>query len=96
MTAVNQSPKTTRHQEVDPEWVIAARRNSEWIEAHHEELLQQYDGQWIAVANQQLVAHDPDPEVVGRQAQAQGFTLALCYFLSSNPVIFAPGAIFVD
>ncbi|MFN8512251.1 MAG: hypothetical protein U0841_06600 [Chloroflexia bacterium] len=40
---------------VDPDWVIEARRNSDWIEAHLDELLQLYDGQLIAVANQQLI-----------------------------------------
>jgi hypothetical protein len=70
--------------QVDCEWVLEARRNSDWIEEHLEELLQQYDGQWIAVANQQLIAHDPDPEVVSRQVQGYDPTRVLRHFITSE------------
>lgn len=73
---------------VDPDWVIEARRNSDWIEAHLDELLQLYDGQLIAVANQQLIAHDADPEVVRQQLQGYDPTRVLCYFLTSEIMHF--------
>ena len=89
MTAVNQSPKAAKVEDADPEWLIEARRSSDWIEAHRDELLAQYDGQWIAVANQQLIAHDPDPLVVRIQAQERGFPLALCDYITSEVMRFA-------
>lgn len=96
MTEVSQSPTILRDDSVDPDWVVEARRNSAWSEAHYDELLRQYDGQWLAVANQQLVAHSFDPGDIRQQVQEFDPTRVLCYFLSSDTISFAPGAIFID
>ena len=89
MTAIDQSSKAAKYEEVDREWEFEAQRNYEWIDAHREELLSLYNGQWLAVAEQQLLAHDPDWEVVVRQARERGFAQPLCYFLSSEAIAFA-------
>jgi hypothetical protein len=85
MTAIHR----TQEQHSDShDWEGEARRSFDWVEAHHDEL-RGYTGQWIAVANEQVIAHGTDGAVVMRQARERGYARALCLFIYPDDVAFA-------
>ena len=46
-------------------------RDVDYYQAHQEELLKQYPGQWVAIFNEQVVGADPDYDRVLDQVQAK-------------------------
>lgn len=40
----------------------------DWAREHSTELHRQFENQWVAIVDKQIVAHDPDPAVVERIA----------------------------
>ena len=88
MTATERPTQSTAQQAPDRAWEAQAQLDFAWVEAHREEL-SPYIGQWIAVTQAQLIAHDPDGAIVMRQARELGFGQALCLFLYPDHVAFA-------
>ena len=48
-----------------------------WIQKNRDYLWKHYAGQWIAVDGEELIAADPDPEVVFAEARRKGHPNAL-------------------
>ncbi len=48
------------------------RLDREYLQAHYDELLAQYPDEWVAILNEQLVGHAPDPGKLCEQLRAAG------------------------
>ncbi len=51
------------------------KKDTAYYEAHHEELLQQYPEQWVAVYNQKVIGASPDYERLLDDVQAKGYSV---------------------
>lgn len=49
------------------------KKDTAYLDAHYEELLEQYPEQWVAIYNQQVVGTGPDFEQLLKNLKAQGF-----------------------
>jgi ABC-type hemin transport system ATPase subunit len=56
-----------------------------WIDEHHEELLAQYSGQWIAVEDGRVIASDPDPMAL--RAKLSEPTYTCVEFVTGKPMV---------
>ena len=46
-------------------------KNSKWLSVHYHELAQKYDGEWVAVNDERVVAHGRDLEGVMKMLKAK-------------------------
>ena len=65
MSTVAAPARNTRHRTVErlPNGMrIAKMPNLDWYTEHFDELMAEYSGEWLAIADQSLLAHAKSPE----------------------------------
>lgn len=68
------------------DWEVRAQRDDEWVASHQGEI-RQYSGQWVAVYDGRIVAHDEDSLALMRRAQDQGYPDALCFQVDAGEML---------
>jgi hypothetical protein len=51
------------------------KKDTAYYEAHHDELLEKYPEQWVAIYNQKVVGASPDYEQLLNDLQAKGYSV---------------------
>jgi hypothetical protein len=65
-------------------------RNREWFEESYERLVEKYDGMFVAIYKQKIVAFDEDPGKLREKILAKGLSLAtvMVEYVSRKPLEF--------
>ncbi|MBI5225674.1 hypothetical protein HY994_00350 [Candidatus Micrarchaeota archaeon] len=68
------------------------RRDSDWMSVHYKELLEQFDGQFIAVKDEKVVVADASHDHMLDRLKTLGFNpaLVLVTFLTSRSRVLTP------
>jgi hypothetical protein len=64
--------------------------NARYLRLHHEQLLEKYGNQWVAIAGDRVVGHAPDLTELVKSLAREGFTAAdvMTHFFSTSEQIF--------
>jgi len=65
-------------------------RNSRWFEENYEHLVEKYDGMFVAIYKQEIVAFDEDPGKLREKILAKGLSLmtVMVEYVSKKPLEF--------
>ncbi len=58
-------------------------RELAWLRDHGEEL-QPFEGEWVVLEGEQIVAHGPDPAAIVAEARTKGVIIPYVFFVDSN------------
>ncbi|MEM4310925.1 MAG: DUF5678 domain-containing protein [Nitrososphaerales archaeon] len=65
-------------------------RNSRWFEESYKRLVEKYDGMFVAIHKQEIVAFDEDPSKLREKILAKGLSLmtVMVEYVSKKPLEF--------
>jgi hypothetical protein len=55
-----------------PKPTVTSMRNLDWFLAHFDELVERYPGEWLAIQDDEVIAHDLSAEALGKKIRAMG------------------------
>lgn len=66
------------------------KKDTAYYEAHHDELLEKYPEQWVAIYNQQVVGASPHYERLLDEVETRGYSVGhvLVHYLTRHDEVF--------